>query len=85
MDMRGGEEGEGAMHGESNMETYKTMYKIDSRWEFTVWLMELKHGLCQNLVGWDGEGDGKDVQEGGDFRAHMADSCSCLTENSKIL
>jgi len=36
MDMRGGESGEGAMHGERNMETYKTMYNIDSQWEFTV-------------------------------------------------
>ena len=27
MDMRGGKEGEGEMHGESNMETYNTVCK----------------------------------------------------------
>ena len=28
--------GEGEMYGESNMETYITMCKIDSQWEFAV-------------------------------------------------
>ena len=32
----GGEEGEGKMYGESNMETYNTICKIDSQWEFAV-------------------------------------------------
>ena len=32
----GGEEGEGKMYGESNMETYITMCKIDSQWEFSI-------------------------------------------------
>ena len=32
----GGEEGEGKMYGESNIEIYNTMCKIDSRWEFAV-------------------------------------------------
>ena len=31
-----GREGEGGMYGESNMETYITMCKIDSQWEFAV-------------------------------------------------
>ena len=31
-----GEEGEGGMNGESHMETYITMCKIDSHWEFAV-------------------------------------------------
>ena len=31
-----GEEGEGEMYGESNMETYTTICKIDSQWEFAV-------------------------------------------------
>ena len=35
-DMRGGEEGEGEMYGESNMEVYGTICKIDSQWEFAV-------------------------------------------------
>ena len=28
--------------------------KIDSQWKFSVWLSELKLGLCNNLVGWEG-------------------------------
>ena len=45
------------MHGKSNMETYITKCKIDSQWEFAVWLRKLKQGLCINLEGWDGEGE----------------------------
>ena len=30
------QEGEGGMYGESNMETYITICKIDSQWEFAV-------------------------------------------------
>ena len=37
-----GEEEEGEMYGENNMETYITICKIDSQWEFSVWLRELK-------------------------------------------
>ena len=51
------------MCGESNMEAYTTICKIDSQWEFAVCLKELKQGLCINLEGWDGEGDGREVQE----------------------
>ena len=73
------------MHGKSNMETYITTCKIDSQWEFDVWLRKLRQGLCVNLEGWDGEGDRKEVQEGGDMCVPMADSCWGLTENNKIL
>ena len=45
--------GEGEAYGESNTETYITMCKIDSHWEFPVWLRKLKRGLCISLVGWD--------------------------------
>ena len=38
--------------------------KIDSQWEFAVRLRKLKQGLCINLEGWDGEGDGREVQKG---------------------
>ena len=48
---------EGEMYGESNTETYITIYKIDNQREFAVWLRKLKQGLCVNLEGWDGEGD----------------------------
>ena len=67
--------GEGEMYGESNMETYITIYKIDSKQEFAVCLRKLKQGLCINLEGWDGEGDGREVQNGGDICIPMADSC----------
>ena len=40
--------------GNYNMETYIAIRKIDSQWEFAVWLRELKQGLCDNLEGWDG-------------------------------
>ena len=33
---RGGEKGQGGMFGESNMETYITICKTDSQWEFAV-------------------------------------------------
>ena len=48
---RRGEEGEGEMYGESNMETYITICKIGSQWEFAVWLRELKQAICNNLEG----------------------------------
>ena len=52
--------GEGEMYGKSNMETYTIICKIDSQWEFAVWLRKLKQGLCINLegVGWGGRWEG---------------------------
>ena len=41
--------------GESNRETYITICKIDSQWEFALWLRELTSRLDNNLEGWDGE------------------------------
>jgi len=67
--------GEGEMYGESNMETYITICKIDSQWEFAVCLRKLKQGLCINLEGWDGERGTREVQEGEDTCIPMADSC----------
>ena len=49
----GWQEEEGEMYGESSMGIYITICKIDSQWEFAVWLRELKQGLCNNLE-WDG-------------------------------
>ena len=46
------------------METYITICKIDNQWEFAVCTRKLKQGLCINLEGWDGEGDGREVQKG---------------------
>ena len=63
------------MYGKLNMETYITICKIDSQWEFAVCLRELKQGLCINLEGWDGEGDRREVREGGDIYMSMVDIC----------
>ena len=63
------------MYGESNMETHITICKIDSQWEFAVWLRKLKQGLCINLGECGGEGDGREFQKGGDICIPMADSC----------
>ena len=52
--------GEGEMCEKSNMKTYITIRKIGSQLEFAVWLRKLKQGLCINLEGWDGEGDGRE-------------------------
>ena len=63
------------------METYITMYKIDSQWEFAVWLRELIPGLCNNLEGQDGEGDKRE-------ETHVylwLISSRCLAETNKIL
>ena len=69
---------------ESHMETYITLCKIDSQQESAVCLRKLKQGLCVNLEGRDEEGDGMEVQEGGDIGIPMAASCWGLTENNKI-
>ena len=73
------------MYGNSNMETYITMYKIDSQWEIAVWLRKLKQGLCINLEGWDREGDGREFQKEGDICISMAYSCCGSIEIDKIL
>ena len=48
--------GEGEMYGKSNMETYITICKIGSQWEFAVWLRKLKTSALYQLkgVGWGG-------------------------------
>jgi len=71
-----GERGEGEVYGRSNMETYITICKIDSQWEFAVWLRKPKQGLCVYLEVWDGEGDGgKFRREGMYVCMPMTDSC----------
>ena len=66
--------GEGEIYGKSNMETYITICKIDSQWEFAVWLRKLKQALYQPRgVGWGGRWEG-----GSGGRGHvspMTDSC----------
>ena len=50
------------MYGKNNMETYITICKIISQWEFAVYLRKLKQGLCINLKGGVGR------QMGGRFK-----------------
>ena len=73
------------MYAKSKMETYSIICKIDSHQEFAVWLRKLKQGLYINLEGSDGEGDGREVQKGGDIGIPMTDSCWGLTENNRVL
>jgi len=40
-----------------------------------VGLRKFKQGICINREGWDREGDGREIQEGGDICTPMADSC----------
>ena len=63
------------MYEKSIMETYVTICKIDSQQEFAVWFRKLKQGLCINLERWDGKGDGRESQKGGDLCIPMANSC----------
>ena len=63
------------MYGKNNMESYVTICKIDSQPEFAVWFRKLKQGLCINLEGWDGDGDGREVQKVGDICIPVVDSC----------
>ena len=60
------------MYGKSNMETYITTCTIDSQWEFDIWLRKLKQELCIKLEGWDGVGDRREVQKGGNICISMA-------------
>ena len=67
------------MYGESNMETYITICKIDTQREVAVWLRKLNQGLGVNPEGWAGEGEGREAQKGGDICIPMAISCCGLT------
>ena len=62
------------MYGKSSMKTYITVCKTDSQLRICYMARKLKQGLCNNLEGWDGEGDGREFQKGGDICISMADS-----------
>ena len=59
----------------SSMKTLITICKLDSQWEFAVWLRELNPVLCDNLERWDRVGDRKEDQDRGDICKPTADSC----------
>ena len=63
------------MYGKSNTEIYTTISKMNSQWEFAVWLRKLKQEFCTNLEGWDVVGDGRESQKGGDICIAIVDSC----------
>ena len=63
--MVGGEEEEGELYGENNIEIHNTICKIDSQWESAAWLRELKQGLCNRRKGGMGrETGGRSEREG---------------------
>ena len=74
VDMGRGEERVGCMERATWKLTSPYVKYIANR-EFAVRLRKLKHELCINLEGWNGEGDGREVQKGGDICIPMADSC----------
>ena len=41
--------------------------------------------FCDDLDGWDGVVDGREVQEGGDIGIHIADSLHCTAETNTTL
>ena len=41
--------------------------------------------ICDNPEGWDGVGDRREVQEGGDIGILEADSCCCMAETKTTL
>ena len=43
--------GEDEMYRKSTKETYNIICKINRQWEFSVYLREIKQGLCINLEG----------------------------------
>ena len=57
-----GEEGEGGMCAESNMETYTIICKTDSQPDFAVTTQGTQTGLGNDLERWDGDGAGRDIQ-----------------------
>ena len=46
-----GQEGQDGIYGESNMETYITICKIDSQWEFAVMSQETQTGTLNQPRG----------------------------------
>ena len=53
------------------MKSSITVNKVYSQLEFVVYLKELKQGLCINLEGWGGEGEGREVQKGRDIYIYL--------------
>ena len=51
------------MYGKSSMETYITICKIDSQRGICCMVQETQTGTLYQPTGWDGAGDGRDIQK----------------------
>ena len=82
MDMVGREKGKGRC-----IEKVTDIYKYVKWIANGNWLCDSGNssGALQQAEGWDGEGDRREVQEGGDMGIPMSDSSWYMTENHKIL
>ena len=68
-------EGEGGVIGENSIETYTIQYAIQIASSNLLYdAGNPKLTLCDNIEGWDGEGGGREVQEGEDICIHVASS-----------
>ena len=61
-----------------------TICTIDNQWRFACMIQGMPI-LCDSLEGWDGEGSGRKVYEGGDICISAAGSCWCMAETNSIL
>ena len=79
-----GEEGEGGMCGQKHGHLH---YHMQKRQPMGICCLSqgTQTSLCNNLEGWDGEGSGREGQEGGDICVPMTDSCGCMAESNTIL
>ena len=79
-------EGDGGIIWVSSIEIYTLPYVKQRASENLLYdARNPKSVICDNLGGWDGEGGGKEVQEGGDICIPMAYSCWCMAETITIL
>ena len=56
-------------------QTHIAMCKLDGWWKLVYVAGSLNQVFWDSLEGWDGMGGGRKVQEGGDIRIPVADSC----------
>ena len=82
-------EGEGGVTGENSIETYTLQNIISAKQIASGNLLcdvgNPKPVLCDNIEGWDGEGSGREAQEGEDICRHVASSHWCMAETITIL
>ena len=77
-------EGKGGVIWENSIETYITICETDRQSGFDAWDRVLGPVHWDDPEGWDGEGGGREAQDG-DTCIPMADSCQCMTKTTTIL